>query len=89
MSVHLLCQCSMDKEIHTDFLHRKRLKSLCRICGGRSKRSNDSKPTKLYENYVSELAKYYGLNFSDETNGTLYSSTFCSKCYIRLLVCKE
>ena len=81
----------MDAEIHTDFLHRKRLNSLCRICGGRSKskRVSDSKPTKLCVNYVSELAKCYGLNISDETNGTLYSSTFCSKCYIRLLVCKK
>ena len=91
MGVHLLCQCSMDADIHMDFLHRKRLNSLCRICGGRSKskRVSDSKTTKLCEKYVSELAKCYGLNISDETNGTLYSSTFCSKCYIRLLVCKK
>ena len=87
--VHLLCQCSMDAEIHTDFLHRERLNSLCRICAGRSKRVRDSKPAKLCKNYASELAKYYGLHISDDTNGTLYPSTFCSKCYIRLLICKK
>ena len=54
----------------------------CRICEERFKRL---KPVKLCRNYVSDLARYYGLHISDETNGTLYSSTFCSKCYIRLV----
>ena len=75
----------MDGEIHTDLLHCEKLFSLCRICGERSKRRSDLKPVKLCRNYVSELARYYGLHISDETNGTFYSSTFCSKCYIRLV----
>ena len=78
------CQCSTDVEIHTYLLHCERLNSLCRICGERSKRC-DLKPVKLCRNYVSELARYYDLHISAETNGTLYSSTFCSKCYVRLV----
>ena len=39
-------------------------------------RRSDLKPVKLRRNYVSELAKYYGLHISDETNGTLYSRRF-------------
>ena len=66
----------MDVEIHKDLLHCEKLISLCRICGERSKRRSDLKPVKLCRNYVSELARYYGLHISDETNGTLYSSTF-------------
>ena len=34
---------------------------------------------------MSQLARYYGLHISDETNGTSYSSTFCSRRYIRLV----
>ena len=79
------CQCSMDVEIHRDLLHCERLNSLCRICGERSKRGSDLKLVKLCRNFVSEVARYYGLHISDETNGTLYSTTFCSKCYIRLV----
>ena len=75
----------MDGEIHTDLLHCERLNSLCRICGERSKRRSGLKPFKLCRNYVSELARYYGLHISDETNGTSYSSTFCSRRYIRLV----
>ena len=75
----------MGVESHTDLLHCERLNSPCRICGERSKRCSDLKPVKLCRNYVSELARYYGLHISDETNGALYSSMFCSKCYIRLV----
>ena len=75
----------MDVEIHRDRLHCERLNSLCRICGEKFKRRTDLKPVKLCRNYVSELARYYGLHIYDETNGTLYSTTFCSKCYIRLV----
>ena len=74
----------MDVEIHTDLLPCDRLNSLCRIRGERSRR-RDLKPVKLCRNYVSELATYYGLHISNETNGTLYSSMFCSQCYIRLV----
>ena len=73
----------MAAEIHTDILHYERLNSLCRICGGRSKRQRDPNPL-LCKNYVFELAKCHGIHISDETNGTLYSSTFCTKCYTRL-----
>ena len=75
----------MAVEIRTDLLHCERLNSLCRICRGRSKRCSDLKLVKLCRNFVFELARYYGLHISDETNGTLYSSTFCSKCYVRLV----
>ena len=74
----------MVEQIHTDIFHYERLNSLCRICGERSKRSRDSMPAKQCKNYGQELARCYGLHISDETNGTLYSSTFCLKCYVRL-----
>ena len=50
VNVYLLCQCSVDVDIHIDFLHCKRLDSLCRIYGEKSMRCSSSMPAKLCRN---------------------------------------
>ena len=80
-----VCQCSMNVDIHMDFLHCERLDSTCIMRGERSKRWSNSKSAKLCRNYALKMGKCYGLHISNETNSTLYKlRMFCSKYYIRL-----
>ena len=70
---------------HTRALHCQRLNSLCRLCGGRSQKLNGTTSVILCENYMDVLAAYFGINISEETYGTVYPSTLCFKCRLRLL----
>ena len=78
-----------EQEKHSENCHLERLNALCRICGNRSKKSNTNDPPKLCRNYADDLKRVHGITVSEHTDGVLYSSTFCSKCYARLQRLKQ
>ena len=73
-----------EQEKHSESCHFDRLNALCRICGNRSKKSKANAPTKLCRNYADDLDRVHGITVNEHTDGVLYSSTFCLKCYVRL-----
>ena len=72
---------------HTEQFHLYRLNSLCRICGGRSqkKQQKQAKESPIQcRNYAEDLKNVLGVVVSQDTDGTVCSSTMCSKCYFTL-----
>ena len=72
---------------HTEQFHLYRLNSLCRICGSRSqkKQQKQAKESPMQcRNYAEDLKNVLGVVVSQDTDGTVCSSTMCSKCYFTL-----
>ena len=73
--------------VHSEEQHLMKLNNLCRICGGRSFRRNV--PGKLCQDYKQSIRQFFGISVSNETNGVLYSNSFCSKCYHKLAALRK
>ena len=63
---------------HTEQFHLYHLNSLCRICGGRSqkKQQKQAKESPMQcRNYAEDLKNVLGVAVSQDTDGTVCSST--------------
>ena len=77
----------MDVHEHIEQFHLHCLNSLCRICGGRSQKTQQkqAKETPMQcRNYAEDLKNVLGVVVSQDTDGIVCSSTMCNKCYFTL-----
>ena len=68
----------MDVHEHAEQFHLYRLNCLCRICGGRShkKQQKQAKESPMQcRNYAEDLKNVLGVAVSQDTDGTVCSST--------------
>ena len=71
---------------HTEQFHLYRLNSLCRICGGRShkKQQKQAKESPMQcRNYAEYLKNVLGVVVSQDTDGTVCSSTKAESSLMR------
>ena len=68
---------------HSRSLHMERLHSLCRVCGGRSRKRTMDSSLKLCKHVVAELVLFHDIDILFDRNDT-HSKTVCTKCYSRL-----
>ena len=73
----------MEDAGHTKMLHLEKLNSMCRICGGRSKKRYDIKAAYVCHNYKELIQQCYKINVDDD-NKLVYSKTLCRCCYSRM-----
>ena len=81
--VRTLCTALATMEtVHTEKRHFERLNSLCRVCGGRSKRCAET-TVKSCALVALELQAFHSIDIALDRRET-HSETVCTKCYTRL-----
>ena len=74
---------------HTEHLHTHRLNSLCRVCGGRSRKTAGPDTSKSWLPLASLLNEHFGDIIPTQAVGKIVLTTVCAQCCARLYSIKN